>query len=147
MKFKNTILFSAVVFSLLLFAYGFSWGKYKSVSPEGSVVKIQKSEVSDGSAHFYSIKFNGKEIKFFLLMDNSGVIRAAFDACDVCYPAKKGYRQEGDFMVCNNCGQKFHESRINEVRGGCNPSPLERKLDGDYVVINVSDIQQGNKYF
>lgn len=147
MHFNNKKYFSAVAFLLLLLVYGFSWGKYTSVSPEGSVVKLAKSEVSDGKAHYFSVKIDGKIIKFFLLMDNAGIIRAAFDACDVCYPAKKGYRQEGDFMVCNNCGQKFHESRINEVRGGCNPSPLDRKVEGGTVIINVSDLKKGSLYF
>ena len=29
-------------------------------------------------------------------------------------------------MVCNNCGQKFSSDLINEIKGGCNPAPLER---------------------
>ena len=75
------------------------------------------------------------------------MVRAAFDACDVCYAAKKGYRQEGNFMVCNNCGQKFISTRINEVRGGCNPAPLERKIVGDKLVIATADILTGARYF
>ena len=34
-------------------------------------------------------------------------------------------------MVCNNCGQRFPSNLINEVRGGCNPSPLERTIEED----------------
>ncbi|MEM3554980.1 MAG: Fe-S-containing protein, partial [Candidatus Micrarchaeaceae archaeon] len=60
---------------------------------------------------------------------------AAFNACDVCYPARKGYHQEGDVMVCNNCGRRFPTNQINIVRGGCNPAPLERAVDGDTLVI------------
>ena len=75
------------------------------------------------------------------------MIRAAFNACDVCYLDKKGYRQEGDDMVCNNCGQRFPSELINEVRGGCNPSPLVRTIEGDEVVIRVDDILSGARYF
>ena len=121
--------------------------KYKEVKPENGIVKIDVSSVNDGNAHYYSYKVDGKEVKFFLIKSNDGVIRAAFDACDVCYPQKKGYSQEGEFMVCNNCGQKFHSSKINEVKGGCNPSPLARKENGGVITISVADIKKGTFYF
>jgi uncharacterized membrane protein len=75
------------------------------------------------------------------------VVRAAFNACDVCFPAKKGYHQEGDEMVCNNCGSRFPADQINEVRGGCNPSPLERMVESDTLVIQEQDIIAGLGYF
>ncbi|MFO7595011.1 MAG: Fe-S-containing protein [Desulfocurvibacter africanus] len=50
-------------------------------------------------------------------------------------------------MICNNCGQRFHASRINEVRGGCNPAPLERAIVNDAVVLRTEDLRQGLKYF
>jgi hypothetical protein len=44
-----------------------------------------------------------------------GVIRAAYDACDVCYRERKGYHQEGDDMVCNNCGRHFPSTSIESA--------------------------------
>jgi len=116
----------------------------KSVSGE---VRIDLDSVRDGQAHYY--KFNGDrgEIKFFVVKSIDGVVRAAFDACDVCYREKKGYRQEGDFMVCNNCGQQFRTDLVNEVKGGCNPAPLLRRIDGQQLVISERDIQNGITYF
>jgi len=118
------------------------------VSGSGGFVKISLADVNDGKAHFF--KYNtgsGKDVKFFVLKSADGVIRAAFDSCDVCYAAKKGYRQEGDRMVCNNCGQRFPSTGINEVRGGCNPAPLERAIDGGIVLIRAGDIETGSVYF
>ena len=37
----------------------------------------------------------GITIKYFIIKSSDGVIRAAFDACDVCWPSGKGYQQEG----------------------------------------------------
>jgi uncharacterized membrane protein len=74
-------------------------------------------------------------------------MRAAFDACDVCYREKKGYRQEGMFMVCNNCDQRFRTDLVNEVKGGCNPAPLERRVEGNEIVIRTADIAKGGWYF
>ena len=72
-----------------------------------------------------------------------GEYRAAFDACDVCYPNKKGYTQQGDEMVCNNCGLQFESTKINEVKGGCNPSPIERTVKGKDLVLKTADLQAG----
>jgi uncharacterized membrane protein len=75
------------------------------------------------------------------------VIRSAFDTCDVCYKARKGYRQEGNDMVCNNCDQRFRTDKINEIKGGCNPAPLQRQLIGETLVLSTSDIEKGAWYF
>jgi uncharacterized membrane protein len=75
------------------------------------------------------------------------VIRAAYDACDVCWPAGKGYYQDGDDMVCRNCGRRFASVLLNEVQGGCNPAPLTRHVDNGQVVIRIEDILAGKRYF
>jgi uncharacterized membrane protein len=143
---KLVYIFSALILAFVISACG-STGKYKELKAQNGVVTIDESDVSDTEAHYYSTVVDGKEIKFFLVRADDGIVRAAFDACDVCYPEKKGYRQEGNVMVCNNCGQKFDTSRINEVKGGCNPSPLHRVSDGKQIVIKVDDIRTGAMYF
>jgi uncharacterized membrane protein len=120
---------------------------FKVVSAEAGVVRIPLSEVNDGKAHFYKFNGGGKAINFFVLRSSDGVVRAAFDACDVCFRERKGYRQEGDIMVCNNCGQRFPSVKINELKGGCNPAPLFRRAAGEHLVLNAADILQGGFYF
>ena len=107
------------------------------------------SDFADGKAKYYSYKTpQGLDIRYFLLKSSDGVIRAAFDSCDTCWSAGKGYRQEGDFMVCNNCGLRFASVKINEIKGGCNPAPLTRATRGDKIVVKVKDIiEQGSFYF
>jgi uncharacterized membrane protein len=110
-------------------------------------ILIPVSDVNDGEAHYYTYKSNGVNVRYFVLESKDGTIRAAFDTCDVCYGAKKGYRQEGDQMVCNNCGQRFDANKINVEKGGCNPAPLDRKVSGNNLVIEVEDIEKGRWYF
>ena len=105
-------------------------------------------DFQNGNARFYSYPAgNGVTIKYFVLKSSDGVIRAAFNACDVCFQEGKGYVQKGDFMVCNNCGRRFASVRINEVQGGCNPAPLTREIRGDKVILQVKDILEGKQYF
>lgn len=105
------------------------------------------ADFADGNARFYEYKSPGITIRYFILKSSDGVIRAAFDACDVCWREGKGYYQLGDLMICRNCGQKFPSVKVNEVKGGCNPSPLKRSIQGDKVIIQVADILEGSQYF
>lgn len=117
------------------------------VTAEAGTVTIPVAEVSDGKAHYYTYHGAGRKVNFFVLKSSDGVLRAAFDACDVCFREKKGYRQEGNHMVCNNCGQRFASVNINVLKGGCNPAPLNRHVKDDTIVFNASDIESGKYYF
>jgi uncharacterized membrane protein len=110
-------------------------------------VSVPLSELS-GKARFYEYKAaSGKTVRFFAMRSSDGVYRAALDACDVCFHAKKGYTQEGEDMVCNNCGMHFPSAKINEVKGGCNPVGLERKVEGDRLSVGAKELEAGVSYF
>jgi uncharacterized membrane protein len=106
------------------------------------------NKFDDGKAKFFQYKTpEGITVKYFILKSSDGVVRAAFDACDVCWPSGKGYYQDGDVMVCRNCGRRFASVKVNEVKGGCNPAPLKREVVGDQLVIKASDLVEGTQYF
>lgn len=110
-------------------------------------VKIPLKALDTGKALVLRNETLGRQLYYFVLKSSDGQYRAAFDACDVCFRANRGYRQEDDLMVCNQCGQSFPSVKINEVKGGCNPAPLARKVEGQYLVIKKSDIAAGKDYF
>ena len=120
---------------------------FASVKSENGFINLDLTEIQDGSAHYFKYSTNKGDIKFFVVKSVDGVMRAAFDACDVCYRDKKGYSQQGDFMVCNNCGQQFRTDLVNEVKGGCNPAPLARSVQGSKLIIAQADILRGGWYF
>jgi len=118
-----------------------------SAETVGDQVSYPASLFADGRARHFELKHEDLTIRYFVLKSSDGVIRAAFDACDVCWSSGKGYYQDGDVMVCRNCGRQFASVLVNEVQGGCNPAPLERSLQGTKVVIRVQDILDGKRYF
>ncbi len=148
---KSTFIGIAVAIAALavvgFILFGGGPGGFYVVQAEAGEVRLPVSVVGDGQAHFYTYKGNERDVNFFVLRSSDGVIRAAFDACDVCFREKKGYRQVGDLMICNNCGQQFPSVKINVLRGGCNPAPLERQVEGDYLVLRAADIETGAFYF
>lgn len=117
------------------------------VQAADGAISLPVSALQGTQARFYAYQAVGQTIPFFVLRSADGVIRSAFDACDVCYEAKKGYHQEGDELVCNNCGSRFPSNKVNEIQGGCNPAPLARQVQGDRVLIRVADLEAGARYF
>jgi uncharacterized membrane protein len=110
-------------------------------------VSFPASLFEDGKARHFEHVDGKHTIRYFVLKSSDGIIRAAFDACDVCWPAGKGYYQEGDNMVCRNCGRRFASVMVNEVKGGCNPAPLNRAVENGKLIIQIKDIQDGRQYF
>lgn len=149
-KLVSTVLMFLVSLGLLIPSNGQTFGlfdRHKSVSAVNDEVLIAVKALDDGKAHYFVYKGKNTDIKFFVIKSVDGVLRAAFDACDVCFHEKKGYDQDGDLMICNNCGMKFHSTRINEVKGGCNPAPLDREVVGENLVIKLKDILPGSRFF
>lgn len=114
----------------------------------GGDIRIPLSEISSGKAKFFDHTLgNNQSVRFFVVKSSDGVYRAALDACDTCFHAKKGYSQQGDDMVCNNCGLHFPSAQVNDKSGGCNPIGVPRTVEGDHLVIKRSDLEGSGRYF
>lgn len=138
----------AVLVTGVVSAFAFSLGKYEKAKVSGDVATIAVSKVSDGKAHFFKFEDGGKEITFFVAKAADGSFKVAFDACDSCYKSKKGYEQQGDKMNCKNCNQKFAIAKLGpNATGGCNPGYLPSQVSGGNIIIKVSDLKDGARYF
>lgn len=121
--------------------------KAAPVRAQGGDVRIPVKTVADGNAHFFAYETGGKTVTFFVMKAADGNIRTAFDACVACNHAKLGYRQEGDLVVCNNCGLGFNPTDIGKITDGCNPIPLQKTGDGEMIVLKAKDLEAGAQYF
>lgn len=146
---KRCVSLCTILFLILGPSVGhtFFGGKFKTLKPKDGNLYIPLKDVDDGKAHYYKAKVaDGIMVEFFVVKSPDGVIRAAVDACDVCYRSGKGYVQDGNVMICTNCGMRFFTGRINEVKGGCNPAPLNREVRGKNLVISMADINVNSWY-
>lgn len=141
--------FIVVMVAVGAFAFNIpGFGKFKKVTAKNGVVSIPVASVSDGKAHYFAFAEGDKEIHFFVVKAKDGSFKTAFDACDVCYEEKKGYKQEGDVMICNQCNKKFATDRIGpSSTGGCNPSYLPSTLAGNALTIKAEDLKKGARFF
>lgn len=120
--------------------------RFTPVQATGEAVRLPLADVGDGQAHFYAYE-GSRSIRFFVVRSPDGVFRAAFDACETCFEKRKGYRQDGDVLVCRKCGETFLFRQVNGPRGECVPAPLERAVEGDFLVLRVRDLDAGARYF
>ncbi len=140
------ILITAIIFTNVSNLFNSNALDYDS---EAEVIKIPLSEISE-NAKWYEYDSNGVNVRFFAVKANDGSIKTAFDACDVCYKFKKGYRQEGSYMVCNNCGNKYPISSLGSENirgGGCWPGYLPNSIESDNLIIKKSDLENGRWRF
>ncbi|MFH1587182.1 MAG: DUF2318 domain-containing protein [Candidatus Diapherotrites archaeon] len=149
------ILLALAIFALVVFAgcaSNSSTGQVTATTGAGgssSTINVPLSSIS-AQAKWFEYDSSGVKVRFFAVKAGDGSIKTAFDSCDVCYDSKKGYRQEGDNMVCNNCGNRYPISGLgteNRNPGGCWPSFLPSKVVGDNVVIEKSELDKGRSRF
>jgi len=112
-------------------------------------VRVPLKDLESGKAVFFEPKLaSGKAVRFFAVKAEDNTYRAALDACEVCFHAKKGYEQKGSDMICRNCGRDFPVSDIGpHNEGGCNPVALTQRVEGDSLVIKTSELEKGTSYF
>jgi uncharacterized membrane protein len=138
-KRKTGVTIVAVVVAAAAFAIkggiGGNAGGGTAVVKDADLV-IPVSEISE-TARFYPVEANGTMLEVVAVKASDGTIRTAFNTCQVCYDSGKGYyEQDGDVLVCQNCGNRFRSDQVEVLSGGCNPIPIfpENKTVTDETV-------------
>lgn len=128
----------------------FNGEKGEKVTLTDSKIELAKESFEGNEANFYNVELkSGKIIYFFVVKDKKGNYRAAANACQVCFDERKGFHQEGDYMVCNTCRSKYPLSKIATEKGGCNPGPINPNLEiqGDKIVIEQAELEEVAFFF
>jgi high-affinity iron transporter len=101
----------------------------------GGRARIPLSEVADAKLHYYTADAGGTVLRFLVIRKPNGEYAAALDACQICGWA--GYRQEGQNVICRNCGAAIYIPSIGES-GGCNPVAVKSSVEGGELVVDLS---------
>ena len=161
--FKKVVSYGVIIIALFIIAkYAFyPASETKSISNNNSPstaivadqtsdIKILKSEVTD-TAKFYPYKIDGVTMEVLAIKASDGTIRTALNTCQICYDSGKGYYvQDGEYLVCQNCGNRFNKDQVEIIKGGCNPIPVleDAKQDaGDYIIIPEDYMAMQKDYF
>lgn len=117
---------------------------------QGGDITITKSQITE-TATFIPYQSGNTNMEIIAVKAPDGTIRTALNTCQVCYDSGRGYYvQEGDTLVCQNCGNRFNISQIEKEKNGCNPVPIleENKTDdGQTITIPADFMKQNAAYF
>jgi len=128
--------------------FGFFGNSVENVVARDGVISLDASAVPKLGARHYRHQEGGRTVKFFVVRDGQGTLRAAVDACEVCWKEGKGYVLKDGSMLCVNCGRMFPMHRIGLTAGGCNPHPFPFRVEGNSVQITAQELlEQGIRYF
>ncbi|MGH9745671.1 MAG: Fe-S-containing protein [Candidatus Acidiferrales bacterium] len=97
--------------------------------------RIPLSQLMDSSLHYYTAEVNQADVRFLVIHKSGGDYAAALDACQICGPV--GYRQEGQNVICRNCGAAIYIPSIGQS-GGCNPIAVKSRVENGEVVVDLS---------
>ncbi len=127
----------------------------KQASTETTVAKdsdivIPVSNVTEEPT-FYPAVIDGTDLEVIAVKASDGTIRTAFNTCQVCYNSGKGYyKQEGNQLVCQNCGNRFGMDDVEVTKGGCNPVPITseyKTVDSETITISKDFLTQAMVIF
>jgi hypothetical protein len=145
---SNAIRRTAVCFALLI-SSGVAAFAGATVMPNGDL-RIPKKEVT-ATVSFYPYKAGGVLMEVLALRAPDGSVRTAFNTCQVCYSSGRGwYTQKGEYLVCNNCGNRFLASQVELIKGGCNPVPITRDQkseDANFITIPKALLAEAKPLF
>ena len=117
---------------------------------KGDSLIIKTEDLSEDAA-FYPIEVDGTEMEVIAVKDEDGNIRTAFNTCQICYDSGNGYyKQEGDKLVCQNCGNSFTMDQVGETAGGCNPYPIlddDKTVTEDEIEISYDFLKESSDIF
>jgi uncharacterized membrane protein len=118
--------------------------------PSNEDLKILKSEITD-KAKFYPYKAGDTYMEVLAVKATDGSIRTALNTCQVCFDSGRGYyKQQGNKLVCQNCGNVFGVDDIEKIKGGCNPVPVlqeDKTDDGEYITVKKEFLEASKDLF
>jgi len=147
-KAKKKVFAAAGIVAVLIL--GFIFTRFGSNGEVAGDLIIKKSEISE-NVKFYPYKSGGTNMEVLAVKAGDGTIRTAFNTCQVCYASGRGYyKQEGDELVCQNCGNRFEIDQVEKIKGGCNPVPIttENKTeDEENIIISQAFLEESKDLF
>lgn len=122
----------------------------KAETSESGDLIIPVADISD-QANFYEYDVDGTKLEVMAIKASDGSIRTAFNTCQVCFSSGRGYyKQEGDKLVCQNCGNQFSADDVEVTKGGCNPVPIQeadKTVDDTNITISKDYLKSAKELF
>jgi uncharacterized membrane protein len=116
-----------------------------AVVANNGLIELDLAEVSDGKLHRRQFMAkSGVATRFIVIRKSETAYGVGLDACDIC--GQTGYYQRGDEVICKLCDVVMNKVTIG-FPGGCNPVPLDFKIQGGKLVIEAESLEKETRRF
>jgi FTR1 family protein len=139
----------ALVLPLGAVTYAQDRGSYRPVPQAITVqadgmIHVPGEALTAGRLNLYSYQASEAAVPFMVIKRGEGDFAVALNACSICPP--RGYHQEGDMLICDNCNAPINLETVG-MPGGCNPIPLAASLVSGDVLIAAADLEAVQSVF
>ncbi len=143
------LVIAGIIGAQYVFEGGAARASYIQVRPDQQGdVNIDLGDLANGNVRFYRfLNHANQEIDFFVGRDSGGTVQVGFDASEVCMKKRRGFRHDGEWMVCNFCDKAFHLKDVNADAGGCAPVAVKHRVDGSKLLLTENDLLTGWRLF
>lgn len=109
---------------------------------------IPISELSKDVKVFY-LNNSGVNIEILTAIDKNGNPKATLNTCQNCMGSPKAYFiQDGDSVVCQNCGIGHKIETLGTAKRGCNPIPIDSlAIDGKNISFDKNELLNNAELF
>ena len=120
-------------------------GAFVNTVVKDADIIISRKEITE-TPSFFPAKIDGVDLEVIAVKGSDGIIRTAFNTCQICYSSGKGYyKVEDKRLVCQSCGNHFGMDELGVAKGGCNPVPITdeyRAVDDETITISKDFLSQ-----
>ena len=118
-----------------------------AVLDDNGDIVIQEADITK-NASYINYDAGGVTVQFLAVRAGDSV-RLAYNTCQSCSPSPRAYFvQDGDKLICQNCGQTFAAENVGQGGYGCNPAAVPNVVreDGTITIPAASALAVADRF-
>ena len=115
------------------------------VVAEKNSVDVDLEKINDGHLHRFVYRASsGEQVRYIVILKGGSAYGVGLDACEIC--GATGYYERDNQVICKLCDVQMNKATIG-TKGGCNPIPVEYKIENGKLKIPQSELEKNAKIF
>lgn len=115
------------------------------VSAENGSCDVDLEQVNDGHLHRFVYRASsGEMVRYIVILKGGSAYGVGLDACEIC--GTTGYYERDNQVICNLCDVQMNKATIG-TRGGCNPIPVEYRIEDGKLKVPQAELEQSAHIF